>query len=314
MKRSVIQRTEMLGAKLNLGGPPIELDEYMTTGLLAIAVGPRGKGKTNAGLVMAEQLSEQGWISVLIDPEEELESMYGEAVKDAQELAKHLKDRKKPIVVVTARDVYEFLPYGNAILDAADKYRKPIFLMVDEGQLFSQNKRRKDGVGEASDLINDFADRGRKRALDLFLTAHRYTGSIHRGIFNNKNLTLVGCQEDPTVWSSLAPQFRQSKITYNDLNALSTGEFFCISSRGMEKIKMPMAKALKKVAPAAKTVKRTLPSTFRQWSHAMRTIPTERLQALTDPVTNLLGAVAGLTAQQMLSGSRALQDELESRA
>lgn len=57
-----------------------------------------------------------------------------------------------------------------------------------------------------------------------------------------------------------------------------------------------------------------MPSTFRQWSHAMRTIPTERLQALTDPVTNLLGAVAGLTAQQMLSGSRALQDELESRA
>lgn len=314
MKRSVLQRTEMFGATLKLGGPPIELDEYATTGLLAIAVGPRGKGKTNAGLVMAEQLSEQGWISVLIDPEEELESMYGEAVKDPKELAKHLKDRKKPIVVVTARDVYEFMPYGNVILDAADKYRKPIFLMVDEGQLFSQNRRRKDGVGEASDLINDFADRGRKRALDMFLTAHRYTGSIHRGIFNNKNLTLVGCQEDPTVWSSLAPQFRQSKITYNDLNALSTGEFFCISSRGMEKIKMPMARALKKVAPAAKTVKRSLPTTFRQWSHAMRNIPIERLQALSDPVTNLLGAVAGLSAQQMLSGSRALQDELESRA
>lgn len=313
MKRSVIQRTEMFGATLNLGGPPIEMDEYATTGLLAIAVGPRGKGKTNAGLVMAEQLAEQGWVSVLIDPEGELESMYGDAVKDPRELAKRLKDRNKPIVVVNARDVLEFAPYGRVVLEAADTYRKPIFLMVDEGQMFSQNKRRKDGVGEATDLINDFAERGRKRALDLFLTAHRYTGSIHRGIFSNKNLTLVGCQEDPTVWSSLAPQFRQSKITYNDLNSLATGEFFCISSRGMEKIKMPMAKALKAVAPAARTVKRALPSTFRQWSHAMRNLSTERLEALTDPVVNLLGAVAGLSTQQMLSGSRALQDELDSR-
>ena len=45
----------------------------------------------------------------------------------------------------------------------------------------------------------------------------------------------------------------------------------------------------------------------------MREIPTERLSVLTDPVINLLGAVAGLSSQQMLSGVRALQDELEFR-
>ena len=66
MSHAVIQRDEMLTAQLDLGGAPIDLAEYATTGLLAVAVGPRGMGKTNAGLLMAEQLAAQGWVSVLI--------------------------------------------------------------------------------------------------------------------------------------------------------------------------------------------------------------------------------------------------------
>lgn len=314
MKRTVIQRNEMIGATLDLGGAPIELSEYATTGLLGLAVGPRGNGKTNAGLLIAEQLAEQGWISVLIDPEGELESMYGDAVEDADALSVLLKDRAQSIIVVSAKDPSEFIPYGLAILDAAEEHRKPLFIFIDEGQLFSAAKKRKDGVGEAADIISQFAERGRKRALDLFVTAHRYTGTLHRTLFSNKNLTLVGCQEDPTAWSALAPQFRSTKIEFSDLNSLSPGEFFCFSRRGVEKVKMPMADALQRVAPKAKTVKRTLPATFNQWNRAMREIPTDRLTAQTDPVVNLLGAVAGLSTQQMLSGSRALQDELEARA
>ena len=49
MKRTVIRRDDMLGATLNLGGTPITLDEYATTGLLAVAIGPRGNGKTMPG-------------------------------------------------------------------------------------------------------------------------------------------------------------------------------------------------------------------------------------------------------------------------
>ena len=314
MARSVIHRTEMFEATLNLGGAPIELSEYATTGLFAVAVGPRGNGKTNAGLLIAEQLAEQGWVSVLIDPEGELESMYGAAVENPEDLHERLKHRKDPIIVVSAQDASGFLPYGNVILYAADEHRKPIFVMIDEGQIFSAGKKRKEEIGEASDIINQFAERGRKRALDVFITAHRYSGTLHRSLFTNKNLTLVGCQEDPTAWSSLAPLFRSSKIEFGDLNALSPGEFFCFSRRGVEKIKMPMAVALGKVAPKAKAAKRTLPATFSQWHRAMRDIPTERLSALTDPVVSLLGAVAGLSSQQMLSGARALQDELEIRA
>lgn len=314
MKRTVIRRNEMFGATLNLGGAPIDLTEYATTGLLGLAVGPRGNGKTNAGLLIAEQLAAQGWVSVLIDPEGELESMYGDAVEDADDLRVLLQDRKQSIIVVSAKDPIEFIPYGLAILDAAEEHRKPLFVFIDEGQMFSAAKKRKDGVGEAADIISQFAERGRKRALDLFVTAHRYTGTLHRTLFSNKNLTLVGCQEDPTVWSTLAPQFRSTKIEFSDLNALSPGEFFCFSRRGVEKVKMPMADALQRVAPKAKTVKRTLPATFNQWNRAMREIPTGRLMVLTDPVINLLGAVAGLSTQQMLSGSRALQDELEARA
>lgn len=313
MSRAVIQRKEMLGALLDLGGDPIDLSAYATTGLRIVTIGPSGIGKTNAGLLIAEQLAAQDWVSVLVDPEGEIESLYGKAVENADELRGRLVDRKQPFVVVSAADASEFIPYGKAILEVADKHRKPLFVALDEGQVFSSPKKRKDDIGEAVDLVNQFAERGRKRALDLFLTAHRYTGSVHRSIFNTKNLTLIGCQEDPTAWATLAPQFRSSRIEFSDLAALAPGEFFCFSRRGVEKIKMPMAEALKRVALKAKAVKPVLPATFSQWDRAMREIPTERLEELTDPVVGLLGAVAGLSAQQMMAGARALQDELDSR-
>jgi hypothetical protein len=314
MKRNVIRRDEMLDAHLNLGGRPIDLGEYATTGLLAVAVGPRGNGKTNAGLLMAEQLAAQGWVSVLIDPESELEALYGDAVASPEQLYAALKARDTPILVVSAQDASAFVPYGRAILEAADEFRKPVFVVIDEGQLFSASKKRSGDIGEAADIINEFAGRGRKRALDLFITALRYTGTLQRSLFANKNLTLIGCQEDPTAWSALAPQFKASQIEFTDLNALAPGEFFCFSRGGVEKIKMPMAAALKAVAPKAKPVIKALPATFNQWSKAMSATPTDRLSALTDPVIDLLSAVAGLTHQQTLAGRSALQDELEIRA
>ncbi len=314
MKRAVIRRDEMLGATLNLGGTPIPLDEYATTGLLAVAIGPRGNGKTNAGLLMAEQLSSQGWVSVLIDPEAELESTYGDAVADEQVLRAALAKRDTPILVVNARDAGAFVPYGRAILDAADQYRKPVFVVVDEGQLFSASRKRSNGIGEAADIIAEFAERGRKRALDLFITALRYTGTLQRTLFANKNLTLIGWQEDPTAWSALAPQFKASKIEFADLNALTPGEFFCFTRHGVEKIRMPMAAALKAVPPKAKPVAKTLPATFNQWTRAMSQIPTERLTALNDDLVKLLSTVAELSPQQILAGRAALHDELEARA
>ena len=313
MKRSVIRRDEMIGATLNLGGTPISLDDYATTGLLAAAIAPRGMGKTSAGLLMAEQLSAQGWVSVLVDPENELESLYGDAVSDPDALRNALKARDCPIIVVNAKDAGEFVPFGEAILDAADQHRKPICAMIDEGQLFSASRRRGNGMGEAADIINEFAERGRKRALDLFITALRYTGTLQRTLFANKNLTLIGLQEDPTAWSALAPQFKASRIEFADLNALAPGEFMCLSRRGVEKVRMPMAAALKPVAPKAKPVAKTLPATFNQWTRAMSAIPPERLVALSEDVVGLLSTVAELSPQQILAGQAALQDELEAR-
>lgn len=311
--RTVMRREELLNASLELGGAPIELADYATTGLRIVTVGPSGIGKTNTGLVIAEQLQAQGWVCVLIDPEGEIESMYGNAVAGVDELTTRLAKRDQGFVVVPAKDATEFVPYGRAILRAADAHRKPIFVVLDEGQVFSAGRKRKGDIGDASDIVNEFAERGRKRSLDLFLTAHRFTGSLHRSIFANKNLSLIGCQEDPTAWAALAPQFRASKIDFTDLAALAPGEFFCFSRRGVEKVKVPMAAALQRVAPKATTIRPTLPSTFSQWDRAMREIPTPRLQALTEPVIALLATVSGLSAQQVLSGRRALEDELECR-
>lgn len=313
MSREVIRRKELDDAILDIGATVIDLSDFATTGFRTVAVGPSGVGKTNAGLFFAEQLAPQGWVNVLVDPEGEIASLYGKPVKDVDELSERLAKRDKPFVVVAAEDAGEFIPYGKAILEAADEHRKPIFLMIDEGQVFSSPKKRKGDAGEVSDIVNQFAERGRKRALDLFLTATRFTGSLHRSIFSNKNLTLIGCQEDPTAWAALAPQFRGSKIDYSDLASLSPGEFFLFTRRGVEKVSMPMAEALKWVAQKAKKVRPRVPSTFSQWDRAMREMPTPRLRVLTNPVVSLLVAVAGLPPQQMLSGDRALRDELEVR-
>lgn len=312
MQRDVINRQEMLTATLNLGGAPISLADYATTGLAAVAVGPRGCGKTNACLLMAEQLSEQGWVAVLIDPEQELE-LYGDAVADADDLRRKLLSREQKIVVVRAHDATEFIPYGEVILDVADSERKPMFVVMDEGQLFSSAKKRAEDVGRAGDIINEFIGRGRKRALDTAITALRYSGTLHRSVFSNKNLTLIGCQEDATAWSALAPQFKSSHIDFSDLAALAPSEFFCISRTGVEKVTMPMAEALEAVAMKAKPVARQLPGTFSQWDRAMRAIPTERLEELDNEVIALLGTVAGLSAAHMQAGLSALNDELELR-
>lgn len=313
MSRDVIRRTELLQAKLHFGRSALDLSPYATTGLRMVAVGPSGTGKTNTGLVVAEQLATQGWVSVLIDPESELASLYGAPVKNEKALRTRLEKRDVPIVVVHAKDAAQFIPYARVILEAAEQHRKPIFLMIDEGQLFSAVKRRKAEIGEASDIINQFAEGGRKRALDLFLTATRFTGSLSRTVFGMRNIALFGAQTDPTAWSALAPAFRAAGLSYADLAALSPHEFFCVSRSGIDKVRMPMASALKPVALCAPPVQQKLPSTYSQWDRAMRAMPTERLQALTEDVVALLGAVAGLSSQQMASGQRALQDELGGR-
>lgn len=313
--REVIRRREMLTASLDFGGTTINLADYATTGLVAVAVGPRGNGKTNAGLLVSEQLAQQGWVSVLIDPEQELQALYGKPVRDADELLRRLVERTHPIVVVEARDASEFVPYGEAILKAADDERKPMFVMLDEGQLWSATRKRSSDIGRASDIVNDMVGRGRKRALDLFVTALRYSGTLHRSIFSNKNLTLIGCQEDPSAWAAMAPQFRSTKLDFADLNALAPGEFFCLHRRGIEKVRMPMAGRLQEAgAPKAKRINRALPANYTQWDRALRAIPTERLRRLNPEVTELLGSVAGLSAQQMATGHSALADELAVRS
>lgn len=314
MQHDIIRREEMLSATLELGGAPISLAAYATTGLFAGAIAPRGGCKTNAGLLIAEQLSEQGWVSVLVDPERELSSLYGPAVPSAESLHERLVARDQRIVVVDAPSAAAFIPYGRAILEAADSQRKPVLVMLDEGQMFSTSRRVKnDDLVEAAGIVNDFAERGRKRALDVFVTSHRYTGTLSRSLFANMNLMLLGRQEDPTAWSALAPRFRAAHIEFGDLAALVPGEFMCSSRYGIAKIKMPMAAALKKVAVKAKPVRPELPANYQQWDRAMRNIPTERLEALTSPVITLLGALAGLTSQQLCAGSTALQDELATR-
>ncbi len=127
----VRKRTEMLSASLDFGGEPIDLADYATTGLVSVAVAPRGLGKTNVGLVMAEQLAPQGWVSVLVDPEDELAALYGQPVADPEDLRRRLIERNENIIVVSAHDAAEFVPYGQVIFEVADEHRKPIFVAID---------------------------------------------------------------------------------------------------------------------------------------------------------------------------------------
>lgn len=316
MKRQVISRPEMKSASLTFGATSIPLADYETTGLVALAMAPRGHGKTNAGLVIAEQLSRQGWVCVLVDPEEDLEGLYGNGMADAEDLERHLIARDLPIVVVNAPGAEAFVPYGEAILRVGDRLRKPLFVMVDEGQMFSTSRPRK-GSGrdslDATGIIRAIGERGRKRAIDIMVTAHRLTASLDRSLFSNKNLTLVGAQEDPASWKTISPHFRAAGVRYEDANALRPGEFFCLSRRGTEKVRMPVAAALAAVAPRAVSSAPRLPKNFAQWTRALDGIPTDRLVSLTDEVVDLLASVAGLSPEAVANGQAALDDELASR-
>jgi len=311
----VIQRKELVGASLDLGGAPIDLTDFATTGLRMVAIGPSGSGKTNAGLLVCEQLANQGWVAVLVDPEHEIRALYGEPVASPDALAERLALRDQPIVVVDAPDASAFIPYGEVIAEAADSHRKPIILMMDEGQLFSAPRtgRRRNGASETTDILNDLAERGRKRALDVCLTAHRFTGSISRTLFGNTNLTLIGQQKDSTAWTHLSPLFRSHRVAYGDLAMLAPGEFFCLSPRGLDRFRLPLAKAMEGVAIAARPSRPVFPTNFAQWDRAMASISTERLAAITDDVIDFLGAIAGLTPAQIASGRTALTDEREVR-
>lgn len=64
-----------------------------------------------------------------------MELMYGDAVKDEEELRQCLENRNRKIVVVRAANAAEFVPYGRVVLDVADRIRKPLFVVIDEGQL-----------------------------------------------------------------------------------------------------------------------------------------------------------------------------------
>ena len=313
MSRKVLVRHELLNASIQLGRSRISLDHYATTGVRVVAIGPPGGGKTNAGLCFAEQFAEQGWVSILIDPEGELESMYGRAMRSPQELARKLQTRDQPILVVNIRDAESFLPYGEVILEAADTIRKPLLLVMDEGQMFSHSRSRKNHIGETSDQVNRFFEVGRKRALDLFITAQGFSGTLHRSVFRTKNITLVGAQQDPTAWSALAPMFRETRIGFSELMSLAPGQFYCFSRTGVEKVTLQLSKALALVAPKARAVRKALPTTFSEWTAALAELPEARLRALDPEVTGLLGSVVGLSGRQMASGLSALQDELATR-
>lgn len=311
----VIQRKELLGATLNLGGAPVDLTDYATTGLRMIAIGPSGSGKTNAGLVICEQLAEQGWVAILVDPEKEIRGLYSEPVASPEALAECLAKRDQPIVVIDAPDATAFIPYGEVISEAADAYRKPIVLMMDEGQIFSVPRagRNSGAAGETTDIVNDMAQRGRKRGLDIVITAHRFTGSINRTLFGNMNLTLVGQQADSTVWTHLSPLFRSHRVAYGDLASLAPGEFFCLSRRGLDRFRLPLAKAMEGVAIAARPSAPMFPTNFAQWDRAMASMSSDRLGAISDEVIDFLATIAGLTPVQVASGRRALADERDGR-
>jgi hypothetical protein len=308
----VFRRKEFEHAALDLG-VVVELSDYATTGLRAIATGPSGSGKTNAGLVIAEQLAAQGWQVVLMDPEGELAALYPEKILSKPEmLIGHVERREAPaIAVAPVRHAGAFIPYAELLLDVVDRVRKPTFILIDEGQVFSTSRRgKRESIAEATALVNEFLERGRRRALDVFLSAHRFAGTLHRSVFANKNVTLVGRQEDPTPWSMVAPLFGGSGITYPDTAALAPGEFFLLSRRGVEKVALPMSARLRAVAPQATAVRQNRPLTWAQWDQAVRDIPTERLQALTTDAIAFLASLAGLTTEQIAAGTRALRDEL----
>ena len=306
-------RHEMVGAQLELGNCRIDLSDYATTGLRCVMIGPSGGGKTFASLLVAEQLSEQGWVSVLVDPEGVLAPLYGGAVRDPEHLRSLLAERTQKILVIEAKSADDFVPYGQALIEVVDTQRKPVFLVLDEGQLFSTTGNRVGGEHEASMLIRDYLDRGRKRKLDLCISALRYTASLNRAAFDSRNLTLVAHHGDSRAWAGVAPVVSHAGFSFADVSALQTGQFLVVSRHGVEKATLPMPKAVRGLVPPTKRTRTALPGSFREWDAAVGAIDDKALAQLTPDLVALMSALAGLAAAQARSGADALADEILAR-
>lgn len=310
----MIDRPEMDEVALLMGDKQLPLSMFRTTGFRMVAMGAGGSGKTNAGLNVVEQMVDSGhWVGVVVDPEGELVPLLGAAVPTPLDLREALIARAPSLLVVSADSPEAFVPYAEVISEVVDAQRKPVVLMIDEGQLFSNARKRTDGVGASSDYINDFVVRGRKRALDLVITTPRASASLNRMVFSGSNLTLIGAHADPSGWSMLAPLFKGAGVTYRDLLGLQTGEFIMTSPMGVTKVHMRMSRAFGAVARPAAPVQRELPASFREWDTALASISVERLEALSPAVVDLLCALSGLDDTKRADGQAALADELALR-
>jgi hypothetical protein len=284
MSRSVIQRTELEGRGARLrqrGDRPVRVRDDRPSHRRR---GPERHRQDERRPPDRRAAREQGWVSRADRSGRRDRIDVRQGRRRRRGAARAPREARSPIVVVSAEDASEFIPYGRAILEAADQDRKPIFVMMDEGQVFSAPKKREGrhrrGLRHRQP-VRRARPQARARPLPHGAALHRLAASLD---LRHKNLSLIGCQEDPTAWAALAPQFKASKIEFGDLAGARARRVLLLQPRGVEKIRMPMAEALKRVAPKAKAIKPKLPTTFSQWDRAMREIPTPRLRRSRDPV------------------------------
>ncbi len=242
----------MLKIKLFLGfknGKKFEVDAEGLITQRTCVIGQSGSGKSYLVGVICEELAKNSLGFCIIDFEGEyygLKEKYDilwigtgknyeiniEEYK-IEELAKELIKNEIPCIF----DVSEIIEYKKVLTDfftsifnAADKFRTPYLLIVEETDKIVPQS------GERIKKFEEIARRGRKRGLGILITTQR-PALVSKDILSQCNNQFVGKLVTESDIKAVTPFFAERSLL-RELPNLKPGEFFALGALGNLKIKV----------------------------------------------------------------------------
>jgi uncharacterized protein len=188
-------------------------------------LGISGGGKTNTVAVLLEGMLKLGLPMTITDPEGEYWSLREQFQLVIAGRGKHVDlvlenpDQARELARLSHKDGFSVIldisgvkkvereelifAYMDALWESAEETRKPYELVFEEAHLFIPER----GKSELSDLLNDFALRGRKRGLGIIISSQR-SAKVNKDVITQSSdyfLHKVVHPVDKGVYKDLIP-------------------------------------------------------------------------------------------------------------
>jgi len=235
----------------------VDLKSLEREGIRIFFGGMSGSGKSNAAKVFLEELIRIGFASIVIDISGEYaslneisnkvlviggkyadlpldNSMFYELVehvyKDGLILVFDLSEVRRKQKSLLAEEILETLYVS------APRYRKPIFLVVEECKHIAPQ----DGKADSSEIAIEIASEGRKFGIHQIWVTQR-TAKINKNVLSECNMRFFGKSLIPNDIDRIKDTLKRVEIDYREIRELNQ-EFFLVLNDVGYKVKFRKAK------------------------------------------------------------------------